>query len=535
MRTRHVSGMVAGLMAVMVAFVPFSLPQRGLSAAWTGSVLAGDEADRARLEKEIHELQKGAQAFTQLFTKVVELVMPSVVSISTEQVIKRPVRPWGSEEWPFMLPSPFRRDPRWRAPQEEEREFRRGGLGSGVVVDPRGYILTNYHVLKDVKAEDVKVTFSDGRQFVAEKVTTDEKTDLAVVKIGGGPFRAARFGRSEDLKPGEWVIAIGSPLGWGGTVTSGIVSATTTKNRLFVRGRRDSLRAIRKDYAIENYIQTDAAINPGNSGGPLVNLKGEVVGINTLIFSASGTSAGLGFAVPTQIAGPVMRQLIDKGKVTRGYLGVAIEEPGNLTDEQAQKALGMTADELREKYQVKKTDKGVLVLEVMPETPAEAAGVKIGDLIVEFAGKKTRTMYELRTTVAGTRPGRKVKVNVVRRGKPTILALTVGEQPEEAPLLAMGEQSITAEELGLRVQSIPAQFRRRPEFRDVEGVIVTDVIKGSPADRAGIKRYDIIMGVGLKPVKTPREFEQEVKKAGKEGVALLVKRGDTTELVSVTP
>ena len=529
---------------------------------WTSPVTAAAGPDRAKLDaakarrieirKDLERLQQSARAFTEVIPKVVQLVRPSVVSITTEKRIKTTVRHFGPDspfgpfnfrQFPYKGPreSPIppdlfrkRRPDERRTPQEEE--FKIPGLGSGVVVREDGYILTNNHVVRQVKAGDIKVTFPDGTEHKAKKVLSDEKTDLALVKIEGGPFPALEFGRSEDLRVGEWIIAVGSPLGFGNTVTAGIVSATSTEDRLFAHGKRFDLSIIKNRYAIENYIQTDAAINPGNSGGPLVNLRGEIVGINTLIASPTRSSVGLGFAIPSATARKVVRELIAKGKVVRGHLGVTITDPARLTDRAAWQALRIrTAEELLGKYRVKRADKGVLVLGVLPNSPAEAAKMKTGDLIVEFDGVPITSVNQLRKRVAATAVGRKAKIAVMRKGEKTPLSVVIAEQPERAVAVAMDKRSHTSKKLGITVQKLTPRLARIYGYADQEGVIVVDVKKNSPAARADIplKRNDLILEVNKQKVTNPAEFEAAVQKTADKDVALLIRRGDTTAIVIV--
>jgi len=292
-----------GQLLVLVAFVT-------AQAAWVGTASAQD-GNRAKLKRELEVLYEKSQDFQELYHKAIEYVLPSVVSISTTRTVRAP-----RIEIPFDLPDemfPFRFKRRF---SPGPREFKTTGLGSGFVIDAaKGYIVTNYHVVEDTKDEDIKVQLYDGREFTAKKVMRDLNTEVAVIQIEADNLVALEWGDSQKLKVGEWVIAVGAPLGFGNTATTGIVSATSTRQRYIAAGKRFDFTPIRErsPYAIEDYIQTDAAINPGNSGGPLVTLRGKVVGVNTLIVSPTRSSAGLGFAVPQKIAQPVVQQLIARG------------------------------------------------------------------------------------------------------------------------------------------------------------------------------------------------------------------------------
>src|SRR5882724_2484615 len=334
-------------------------------------------------------------AMEEAFTTVADRVTPAVVNVSTvphkqsaEETPER-FREFFGEEFYERF---FRRRPR-----EDTR-----ASGSGVTVDPRGYILTNNHVIEN--AQDITVRLSDGRKFTAKLVGRDPKTDLAVLKVEApSPLPAAELGDSDQLRVGQWAIAIGNPFGLDRTVTVGIVSATA-RNRVGVA-------------TYENFIQTDASINPGNSGGPLLNLDGKVIGINTAIVAAG---QGIGFSIPINEAKSVMAQLIAKGRVVRGWLGIAIQDVN---------------DELAASFGVRERE-GVLVADVMKGGPAEAAGLKPGDVIVELNGAKIREVPELQRRVANVAPGQSVAIGVMRDRVPQSLRVRVGEMPTEEPVVA---------------------------------------------------------------------------------------------------
>jgi len=501
---------------------------------WNGPPPEASAADRAELIKEIEKLNTQSRAFTELFSKAIELAMPSVVSISTTRVEKVTVPQFGPEDF-FSFPDPFRsrpqRDPRR---QPRQREFKRSGLGSGFVVDAEhGYIVTNWHVVQGVKAEDITVNFSDGREVTALEVYGDSKTEVAVIKVEPDGLVASKWGTSDALRVGQWVIAIGSPLGYGNTVTTGIVSATTTKRRYFVGGKPRDLQ-LRGGYAIEDYIQTDAAINPGNSGGPLITLNGKVVGINTFIATSTGGSVGLGFAVPERIAQPVVEDLIKRGRVVRGHLGVSIINPNEVTDEAAWELFGMrNTDEVFNEFRIKQDDKGVLVAQVLENGPADKAEIKQGDLILAIGKKETPDVDTLRALIADTKPGTGIEITLMRKGRKRKVPVTVGEQPGDARIWAQAREP---KALGLSVQTLTPEIAQARGYAErVKGVIVTDVEPGSRADEAGLEVDDVILDVNRKPVRTEEEFAEAIREISNEAIGLRVRRGDDVKNVVVKP
>jgi len=420
-------------------------------------------------------------------------VSPAVVNISTTQVVRfnRP-----RMRSPFGQQDPF--DDFWNnffgnMPREQKRK----SLGSGFIVSADGYILTNNHVVE--KADEISVTLLDKEEFKAEVVGTDPKTDIALIKIKAGknlPF--VNLGDSERLEIGEWVLAIGNPFGLGHTVTTGIVSA---KGRIIGSGPYD------------DFIQTDASINPGNSGGPLFNLKGEVVGINTAIIQGG---QGIGFATPIHLAKSVLGQLKEKGKVTRGWLGVYIQR---LTPDMAE-SLSVPGK------------KGALVADVTKDGPAEKAGIKSGDVIVKFDGKDVNDEHELPQVVATVKPGKKVDVNVIRDGKEKTISVTIGEM-EAAPVRRAGSPDLT-KGLGLTVQEITPEIAKHLEIENRKGVIVTSVDPGSASDGAGFQEGDVIRQINRQPIANASEFQKMLNKVKDEKTVLfLVERGDARIFLAV--
>jgi Do/DeqQ family serine protease len=399
------------------------------------------------------------QAMEEAFSTVADRVTPAVVNVST--VSRRPSP--GSSDDP----------PRFREFGEEfyERYFRRRpreeprASGSGVIVDPAGYILTNNHVIEN--AQDITVRLSDARKFTATLVGRDPKTDLAVLKVEvPAPLPAAELGDSERLRVGQWVVAIGNPFGLDRTVTVGIVSATA-RNRVGVT-------------TYENFIQTDASINPGNSGGPLLNLDGRVIGINTAIVAAG---QGIGFSIPINEAKTVMAQLIARGKVVRGWLGIVIQD---------------VTDELASSFGVRERE-GVLVADVMKGGPGEAAGLRPGDVIVEFGGTRIREVPDLQRRVANVAPGQTVAIGVVRDRASQRVQVPVGEMPSEDATADAGLEA-APEGFGLQVEPLAPDTADRLGLAFSHGLLVTDVAGGGPADRAGLKRGDVILEIDRKPV-----------------------------------
>ncbi|KPJ87144.1 MAG: hypothetical protein AMS17_09460, partial [Spirochaetes bacterium DG_61] len=324
---------------------------------------------------------------------------------------------------------------------------------------------------------------------------TDPNTDLAVVKIDPTPnMQYATLGDSDEVKVGEWVIAIGSPRGLDWTVTAGIVSA---KNRSEIGALGPA--------GYEDFIQTDASINPGNSGGPLINLKGEVIGINSLIVSASMGSEGLGFAIPSNIAKEISQSLVQHGKVVRGYMGVNIQE---------------LTPEIAKSLKLEKQMRGVIVTDLTPGGPAENAGIEQGDVILEYNGKNVESVAQLRNMVASTSPGQSVRIRVLREKKEVELMLMVGDLAKDQ----LTRPQVGNELLGVSVQTVTPQIARQQGLRKAEGVIITEVNKKSAAEAVGIEKGDIIYRVNNSAVNTPGEFNKLVAKAAEEGQAVLLLR-----------
>lgn len=422
----------------------------------------------------------------QAMAEIVAAVTPSVVNISSSSKIK------GS-----MVPSPFLDDPFFRRffgdrfnPPGTPKEHKRTGLGSGVIVDARGYILTNNHVVKG--ADEIKVRLSDNREFKGKVIGADPKTDLAVVKIDTDNLPVLQLGDSDGLKPGETVIAVGNPFGLSQTVTAGIVSATGRANV----GIAD----------FEDFIQTDAAINPGNSGGALVNIRGELVGINTAIFSTTGGYQGIGFAIPSNMAKSIMESLIQSGKVVRGWIGIYIQP---------------ITPELAQQFRLH-DEQGVLVGDVVEDSPAEKAGIQRGDVILEFNGRKVEDPRSLRNMVAAMNPNDEATLKLFREGGEKTVRVEISELPDEQQRFSGNLKNQLA---GVHVEQITPEIRKNLDIpRRVSGVLVTGIEDGSPADSI-IMKNDILMEINRKPVQGIGGYEAIVSKLkADENILILVFR-----------
>ena len=422
------------------------------------------------------------------FTELAEKQGPAVVNVSTTQTVQAQQ---GIPQLPFSEDDPFYEFFKRFAPPVP-REFESKSLGSGFIISSDGYLLTNAHVVAD--ADEVTVKLTDKREFKAKVIGSDRRTDVALLKIDATGLPKVTLGDPAKLKVGEWVVAIGSPFGFENSVTAGIVSA---------KGR-----SLPQENFVP-FIQTDVAINPGNSGGPLFNLKGEVVGINSQIYSRTGGFMGLSFAIPIDAAMDVTEQLRTTGKVSRGRIGVVIQE---------------VTKELADSFGLSKPV-GALINSVEKGSPADKAGLEPSDVILKFDDKTVNSSADLPRIVGSTKPGSKVTVQIWRKGASKDISLTIGEIPaDEKVAQRSGKRSKTPDNrLGITLSDLTADQRSELGIRG--GILVEDV-QGTAA-RAGIRRGDIILAVNNQDVKSVDQFSQLIGKYDKgRNIALLVRRGD---------
>ena len=428
----------------------------------------------------------GLQNFSKAFSRIANRVKPSIVTVKSSKTVRTEV----PEFWRQFF----------NVPEEQIRQ----GLGSGVIVDEKGYILTNNHVVENT--DELQVTIGSS-VYEAKIVGRDPQSDLAVIKIDAHNLTPLKLGDSDELEVGEWVLAIGNPFSelLDQTVTAGIVSA---------KGRSGLTRG---EISFEDFIQTDAAINPGNSGGALVNLRGELVGINTMIFSSSGGSVGIGFAIPVNLAKNVMNQLIASGKVSRGWLGVYI---GNVSEEAAE-AFGLDRP------------RGALINQVTDKSPAEDAGLKGGDVILKINDKEIKDSAMLMNTIAAMAPGTRVNVTIWRDGKERAFTVKLGERPDS--VTAKEESEPVDNTLGLQVANPTRENMRRFEVDyNEDGVLVVGVNSGSPAGRQGIRPGDLIKEINRRKVSNTKEFNAVMKEIKPGEVVLFrIKRGDNSLFAAV--
>jgi serine protease Do len=439
------------------------------------------------------------------FADLAEKLGPTVVNVYTTQTVEVSSSP---HQFFFPdqmeIPEPFRRFfgiPEAPGLEAPKREMKRTSLGSGVIVAADGYILTNNHVVED--ADEINITLSTFEEFEATIIGRDPKSDLALIKIDAKQdLPSVTFGDSDALRVGEWVLAIGNPFGLQQTVTAGIISA---------KGRSIN------NESYGNFIQTDASINPGNSGGPLFNLKGQMVGVNTAIFSRTGGNIGIGFAIPVNMAKNVFAQLKENGKVTRGWLGVMIQQ--------------VTPD-LAENFGLDRPI-GALVGQVVLESPADKAGLKAGDVIIEYNGREVSQMSMLPAMVAGTKVGEKASLVFIRDGKKQNITVEIGRLDDDTAIMADTETG-TSKKLGLTVQELTPKLAESLGIDETQGVIVTDIQSGSAAAEAGIERGDILLEINRKKIESLADYKQALQEAQeKNSVLLLIKRDNNTRFVVI--
>lgn len=448
------------------------------------------------------------------FAEVAKAVSPSVVNIQVEQTIQQAdifgkrypdsgdySDPFNDEFFRFFFGRPFQRD----HPSRKQVII---GQGSGFIISADGYIVTSAHVVKD--ASKITIKLQDGRELAAKTIGLDTHSDLAVIKVDAKKLPVLAFGDSDQLEVGEWVVALGNPFGLSHTLTAGIVSA---KGRSGV-GITD----------YENFIQTDAAINPGNSGGPLVNLESKVIGINTAIVSQSGGYMGIGFAIPINLARTITDQLINKGSVSRGYFGVNIQD---LTEELAKSFKIQSKDG--------KPPNGVLVAQVMPDSPASKSGIKQGDIITEMDDTPVKTKVDFRNAIALSTLGSTHTLTVLRNGEKKTLKFSVSEKPEEEAVAQAETTSKTIDKLGIEIQNVTANIAERLELEDTNGVLISNVERGGIAEFAGLRPGMVILEINRKQVKNVDEFVTAFEKASKDQVLLLIKNQYGVWFITMQP
>ncbi|KAB2881386.1 Do family serine endopeptidase [bacterium] len=494
MHTARSSRLIIGLVLVIIGIVAGILLTANLDMTFKGR--AGSDTEvRLQLEEKMAAMKDWSEGFS----VVAEYVTPSVVTVETETTVKYsdPFNDFMGGDDMFRR---FFGNPRSQPKQEQKV----AGLGSGVIVSTDGYIITNNHVID--RTDKIKITLSNGKTYDGKLIGTDPRTDLAVVKIDEKGLPAIKVANSDNIKVGQWALAVGNPFSksLSHTVTAGIISGM-------------SRSSVGLDTDVD-FLQTDAAINPGNSGGALVNLSGELVGINAAIMSRSGGYEGIGFAIPSNTAKSIMDQLIKSGKVVRGFVGVSMQD----VDEQMAKALGL------------KSAKGAVIAQIVEGSPADKAQLKQGDVIVKVDGKEVANSVEIRKQIIPKQPGTDVDLTLIRDGKEITIKVTLAEAPGEP--MAVKEEAPAKksfERLGINVTTMNKDLATKFGVSNIPGVIITDIEQDGSAFGAGLRQGDIIQRVGRKDVKNVKEFIDEVDKVTKgETVLLLVNRKGSSLFVA---
>ncbi|MFH1612669.1 MAG: Do family serine endopeptidase [bacterium] len=437
------------------------------------------------------------------FIEIASKIKPSVVNISAVKIIKEnkfnSFPEQNKDEFEDFFKKFFGERPYSQQPQEHQEN----SLGSGVIINEKGYILTNYHVIAN--ANEIKVILSDKEKYDAEIMGKDKETDLAVIKIKnkeGKKFPVVKLGDSDKIQVGQWVLAIGNPFGLEKTVTAGIISAT---GRVIGSGPYD------------NFIQTDASINPGNSGGPLLNLAGEVIGINTAITSPTGSSIGLGFAIPINEAKDILDDLIEHGEVTRGCLGITLQT---------------ITSELASKFGIDEKADGVIVSDVFEGYPAEKAGIKVGDILIEYDNQPVKDGKQLQFFVAKTKIDKEVKLGILRKGKKIVLICKIAKMPKN--FHKIGKQAHPSdvevkEMFGLEVQEITKELAEKFDIKNTKGVIISSVSQNSFSEKSGFLRQDIIRKIEDTEITNLADYKEAIEKIKKgENVLFFIERQKST-------
>jgi serine protease Do len=432
------------------------------------------------------------------FTKVAKKAIPSVVTIRVE------LKNTGGLGNFFEFQSPFGQDDLFNRffglPNSQSHDFKQQGQGSGFIVSPDGYIVTNNHIVKD--AEKIEVLLNNGQEYEAKVIGQDPNTDIAIIKIDGKNLPALQFGNSDDLEVGQWVVAIGNALGLNATLTVGVVSAK----------ERSDLGLLN----YEDFIQTDAAINRGNSGGPLLNLNAEVIGMNTAIASNTGGNMGIGFAIPSHVIKTIIDQLIHDGSVSRGYIGILMQkvEPDLAT------AFGLDKAE------------GILITEIVKNSPAEKAGLMSGDVILKLNNQEVKGLAQFRNTVSMMKQGTSLVLDVNRKGKIIPITVVIGKLDNDIAINGKETPSNTMSKLGISVES--TESAQDIGYTEDYGVLVTKVEPNSLASLAGIKKGSLILEVNRQKIRTPGEFNKLVQETeSNKPLLLLIKQGSITRFVSI--
>ena len=484
-----------GIIVGIIFASNFNWTPKGLASRTTAPLALGDPSAPS---DEVLQLQNTGKAFT----AVSKEILPTVVSISTSKIVRRSSRQ--DEFWGPLLRDFFGRDNNFRQPEVQRQQ----GLGSGVIVSGDGYILTNHHVVES--ADDITITLYDNRRFDAELVGTDPLTEIAVIKIDGDDLPVARLGDSEALEIGEWVLAVGNPLYLYSTVTAGIVSAKGRSINII----RDEESQDGGSYAIENFIQTDAAINPGNSGGALVNLRAEVIGINTAIASQTGTYTGYGFAVPINLAKKIMNDLIEQGYVTRAWVGIG---------------MNAVTENIAQRYNMDRP-RGVIINQVMDGSPAQEAGLRNLDIILAIEDKEVNQSNEVQNYIALKNPGDTVTLTILRDGRERDIRVKLGQRDTGRPETTRSDED-EVPRLGLEVQTLTDDIANRLGYYEGDdGVIVTSVEQYSTAFDAGIGRGDLIMAIEDEEIASVNDYRRALRNFDEGQVVIFHLKRRNTEL-----